>query len=161
MVRSISALCLSIAVPLLMACTAPALLMDSFGENVIPEVGESADAYNQDVRWGRLQQAALQIVPEQREKFFELFDGDPSAFHFTSVEVLTSIPRSIDGREVDVLVAWEFYSPPALTERKLKQKQTWHYRDLERRWEVEPDLSVFEAELARTSGGAVPAAPQR
>ena len=136
--------------------------MDSFGENVVPEVTESANAYNQDLRWGRVAQAAAQIVPEQREKFLELFDGDPSSFHFTSVEVLTVIPKAIHGREVDVLVAWEFYSPPALTERKLRQKQSWHYLDLERRWEVTPDLSVFEAEVARIgAGGHVPAAPER
>ena len=102
------------------------------------------------------------MLPEQREKFIELFDGDESAFHFTSVEVLSAIPKGIDGREVDVLVAWEYYSPPALTERKLRQKQTWHFLDLERRWEVAPDLGVFEAVVASRAGNApVPASPER
>ena len=161
MVRRALALCLALAAPLLMACAIPAIFMESFAENVIPEVDESANSYNQDLRWGRVQQAAAVMAPDQREKFIELFDGDESRFHFTSVEVLSAIPKGIDGREVDVLVAWEFYSPPALLERKLRQKQTWHFLELERRWEVTPDLAVFEAATAPVSGAPVPASPQR
>ncbi len=162
MLRRCLGLWLALAAPLLTGCAVPAILMESFGENVIPDVGESADAYNQDLRWGRVQQAAVQMVPEQREKFIGLFDGDESAFHFTSVEVLSAVPKGIDGREVDVLVAWEYYSPPALTERKLRQKQTWHFLELERRWEVTADLVVFETVVATRAGNStVPASPQR
>jgi hypothetical protein len=162
MLRRCLGLWLALAAPLLMGCAIPALIMESFGESVMPEVKESAEAYNQDLRWGRVPQAAAQMLPAQREQFIELFDGDQSAFHFTSVEVLSAVPKSIDGREVDVLVAWEFYSPPSLTERKLRQKQTWRFIELERRWEVAPDLGVFEAVVAaRTSNTPVPASPQR
>jgi hypothetical protein len=37
-----------------------------------------------------------------------LFDSDAPGR--SSVEVLSAIPKGIDGREVDVLVAWEFYN---------------------------------------------------
>jgi len=156
------ALCLALSASTLTACAIPAGLMDAFGENVIPEVDESANAYNQDLRWGRVRQAAAQMPADQQEQFFALFDEDQSTFHFTSVEVLSAIPRSIDGREVDVLVAWEYYSPPALVERKLRQKQVWTFLKLERRWEVAPDLGVFEAVVAtRANSAPVPAAPER
>ncbi len=161
MVRRGLGLCLAITAPLLFACAIPAIFMASLGENVLPEVDESANAYNQDLRWGRVQQAAAQMAPEQRDEFVLLFDGDQSAFRFTSVEVLSATPKGIDGREVDVLVAWEFYSPPALIERKLRQKQTWRFLELERRWEVAPDLAVFEAAAPSATRGAVPASPQR
>jgi hypothetical protein len=154
-------LCLALAAPLLMACAIPAIFMESFGENVFPAVDESANAFNQDLRWGRVQQAAAQMPADQREKFIELFDRDERLFQFTSVEVVSATPKGVDGREVDVLVAWEYYSPPALTERKLRQKQTWRFLELERRWEVSPDLAVFEAAAAPAGVGAVPASPQR
>ena len=103
------------------------------------------------------------MAPEQREPFFALFDGDPGPFRFTSVELLSAVPKGIGGREVDVLVSWEFYNPPALTERKLRQKQTWRFLELERRWEVSADLAVFEAVAtpARIGAEPVPASPQR
>lgn len=161
MLQRVLAFCLVLSAPLLVACAIPAILFESLGENAFPKVDESADAYNQDVRWGRIPQAAAQMVPAQRERFIELFEGDPGAFRFTSVEILSAVPTGVDGREVDVLVAWEFYNPPALTERKLRQKQTWRFLELERRWEVTPDLAVFEAAGPPAIGAPVPASPQR
>ena len=162
MLRRCLGLWLALSAPLLMGCAIPASIMDSLGESVIPSVNESVDAYSQDLRWGRILQASLHMPPEQRERFIELFDDDQSTFHFTSVEVLSADPKGVDGREVEILVAWEFYSPPGLTERKLRQKQTWHFLELERRWEVTPDLGGFEAVVAtRASDAPVPASPQR
>ncbi len=161
MLRRVLALSILACAPLLAGCAIPAIVMESFGENAFPEVDESANAYIQDVRWGRLQQAAAQMAPEQREQFFELFDGDPGRFRFTAAEVLTTIPKGTTGREVDVLVGWEFYNPPGLTERRLRQKQTWRFLELERRWEVSPDLAVFEAAGLPASGAPVPASIPR
>jgi hypothetical protein len=156
-------LCLCAVAPLLGACVIPASIMEALDQGAVPDVEPHANAYNQDLRWGRVRQASLMVVPEDREKFFELFDEDQSTFHFTSVEVLSAVPRSADGFEVDVLVAWEYYSPPALDERKIRQKQTWRYILLEKRWEVEPDFAVFEAALApyMRARGPVPASPAR
>jgi hypothetical protein len=168
MLRRGLGLCLVFAAPLLMACAAiPSIFLESLGEKAFPAVDESANAYNQDVRWGRIQQAAAQMPEDQREQFIALFDDDEGPFRFTSVEVLSAIPKGFDGREVDVLVAWEYYSPPALIERKLRQKQAWHFLELERRWEVVPDLTVFEdalpAAAAPVGSGsdALPASPKR
>ncbi|MEX2205661.1 MAG: hypothetical protein WEF50_05470 [Myxococcota bacterium] len=168
MLRRGLGLCLVLAAPLLMACAAiPAIFLESLGEKAFPAVDESANAYNQNVRWGRIQQAAAQMPEDQREQFIALFDDDDGPFRFTSVEVLSATPKAFDGREVDVLVAWEYYSPPGLTERKLRQKQAWHFLELERRWEVVPDLAVFEAIKPAASApvgsgnGAVPASPMR
>ncbi len=163
-------LCLLLALPLLTGCVAvPAILLSSLGENVTPPIDESLNAFNQDLRWGRIQQAAQQMPEERREAFIALFDTEEPPFRFTSIEVLSTTPKGIEGREVDVLVSWEYYRPPALTERKLRQKQFWRFIPIERRWEVVPDLSGFEAAVASAkapvsapaSGAAVPASPQR
>jgi hypothetical protein len=168
MLRRNLGLCLVLAAPLWLGCASiPSIFLSAIGEKAFPEVDESADAYNQDLRWGRVHEAAAQMPEDQRERFVTLFDTDGGPFRFTSVEVLSAIPKGFDGREVDVLVAWEFYSPPGLTERKLRQKQAWRFLELERRWEVVPDLTVFEAALPATSApvgsgsGALPASPKR
>ena len=165
MLRRSLGLCLVLAAPLLLGCAAiPAIFLESLGENVTPEVDDSLNAFNQDLRWGRIQQAAQQMPADQREAFIALFDTEEPPFRFTSVEVLSATPKGIDDREVDVLIAWEYYSPPALTERKLRQKQSWRFIPIERRWEVVPDLAPFEAVIAATARpgvGAVPASPDR
>jgi hypothetical protein len=173
------ALCVALVVPLFVGCAVGAGLLEPFAglmPEPMPDVEVSVNAYNNDLRWGRLRQASAQLAPEQREKFFELFDESSSGFRFTSVEVLSTEPRPRervvgDGEvepvvpsEYDVLVAFEYYRLPALDERKLRQKQTWRYLALENRWEVEPDFTGFEAALApehRESVDPVPAAPER
>jgi hypothetical protein len=168
MLRRGLALCVLLAAPLLFGCAAiPAIFLESIGEGVTPPVDESLNAFNQDLRWGRIQQAAQQMPAEQRAAFIALFDAEEPPFRFTSIEVLSAIPKGIDGREVDVLIGWEYYAPPALTERKLRQKQAWRFVPIERRWEVVPDLSGFQAAVAATKApvsapaSAVPASPQR
>ncbi len=154
-----------LAAPLLVGCASlPAIFLEGLGENVTPEVDESLHAFNQDLRWGRFQQAAAQMPEDQREAFISLFDHEESPFRFTSTEVLSATPKGVEGREVDAVIAWEFYSPPALTERKLRQKQAWRFLPVERRWEVVPDLAPFQAVVAarpQPAVGAVPASPQR
>src|SRR5512134_1512108 len=129
MLRRVLGLCLGLlaALPLTGCASLPAIFLESIGENVTPAVDDSLNAFNQDLRWGRIQQAAAQMPEAQRATFVALFDAEEHPFRFTSIEVLSSTPKGIDGREVDVLVAWEFYSPPAVTERKLRQKQTWRF----------------------------------
>lgn len=172
-----SALCVTLMAPLFAGCTLGALIAEPFTRlmpDPIPEIELSVNNYNEDLRWGRLRQAAAQVAPDQREKFFELFDETTSGFRFTSVEVLSTEPRrhpiTEDGieplvpREYDVLVAFEYYRLPALDERKLRQRQTWRLDLLENRWEVEPDFTGFEAALAperRVPAEPVPAAPER
>jgi hypothetical protein len=170
MLRRVLALCVLLAAPPLAGCVAlPAIFLESIGEGVTPPVDEDLNAFNQDLRWGRIQQAAQQMPEEKREAFVALFDAEEPPFRFTSIEVLSATPKGIDGREVDVLVAWEYYTPPGLTERKLRQKQQWRFVPIERRWEVVPDLSGFEAAAASAKApvsapardAAVPASPQR
>jgi len=173
------ALCVALAMPLFMGCAVSAGLLEPFAWLIpegMPDVEVSVNAYNNDLRWGRLRQASAQVVPDQREKFFELFDESTSGFRFTSVEVLSTEPRlrkrivsdaevePLVPQEYDVLVAFEYYRLPALDERKLRQKQTWRYDALGNRWEVEPDFTGFEAALApehSTPAEPVPASPER
>jgi len=177
MVLRLSALCVALVAPLFVGCAVGAGLFEPFARlmpDPVPDVETSVNAYNDDLRWGRLRQASAQVAPDQREKFFELFDETTTGFRFTSVEVLSTEPvrpegteaeiEELAGKEFEVLVAFEYYRLPALDERKLRQKQTWRFVVLENRWEVEPDFTGFEAALAperRAPAEPVPAAPER
>lgn len=172
------ALCVALVMPIFVSCAVGASLLEPFAgllPDPAPDIELSVNAYNNDLRWGRLRQASAQIAPDQREKFFELFDETTTGFRFTSVEVLSTEPHRVEKAaaaeseepaitEYDVLVAFEYYRLPALDERKVRQKQTWRLLEAENRWEVEPDFTGFEAALAperREPTEPVPASPAR
>src|SRR5258705_8132985 len=101
------ALCIALLMPLFAGCAVGAGLFEPFARlmpDPVPDVDVSVNAYNQDLRWGRLREASAQVAPDQREKFFELFDETTTGFRFTSVEVLSTEPRAtrseaLDGKE--------------------------------------------------------------
>jgi len=124
-----------------------------------PEVGDTAKAYNDDVRWGRYYEASAQLPPEQRAPFLQLLDDKTRPYRFTSVDLLQTTP-SADGSDVEMLVSLEFYRLPSVSEQKVQQRQHWRWDGAQQRWFVEPDLSVL-ASPSVGSGGQVPAAPQR
>jgi hypothetical protein len=171
MEHRVRALFVALALPLLTGCAIGAGLFEPFARllpDPVPDVDNSVNAYNQNLRWGRVREASAQVTPDQREKFFELFDESTSGLRFTSVEVLSTEPHptkdeALAGKEFDVLVAFEYIRLPALDERKLRQKQTWRYVEPANRWEVEPDFAGFEAAVApapRDAAEPVPAAPE-
>lgn len=129
------------------ACVTPILPQET------PAVDEYAQEYNNDVRWGRWQEAAAQVEPERRSAFLKLFDDVDRPYRFTSVDVMTSKPLSDDGTEMELLVQLEYYRLPSVQERKVRQIQKWRYDVLMEKWVVTPDLSVLREDV---SSGGVP-----
>src|SRR5262245_17602982 len=83
-----------------------------------PDVGETAKAYNDDVRWGRYYEASAQLAPEQRAGFLKLLDDQAKPYRFTSVELLQTTPTE-DGARVEMVVALEYYHLPSVKEEKV------------------------------------------
>jgi hypothetical protein len=140
---------LALALLLLPACVTPILPQD------MPAVDDYAQEYNNDVRWGRWQEAAAQVEPERRPAFLKLLDDSQTPFRFTSCDILSARPTSNDGTEIEMLVALEFYRLPSVKERKVRQVQHWRFDVDAKRWVVSPDLKV----LAGNDVGEGPASP--
>jgi hypothetical protein len=113
-----------------------------------PDIEPFAQDYNNDVRWGRWQEAAAQVEPERRAAFLALLDDSDRPYRFTSVEVLNSKPVTQDGTEMELLVALEYYRLPSVKERKVRQVQTWRYDVTLEKWVVTPDLSVLREDVS-------------
>jgi hypothetical protein len=131
------------------ACVTPILPQE------MPAVDEYAQEYNNDVRWGRWQEAGAQVEPEHRNAFLRLLDDSHTGFRFTSCDILSARPTSEDGSEIEMLVALEFYRLPSVNERKVRQVQHWRWDVDAKKWLVTPDLKV----LAGTDVGEGPSAP--
>jgi len=131
-----------------------------------PPFEDAVNAFNDDLRWGRVHQAVAQIDRTQQERFLELFEDDGAPYQFTSIDLVTSSPLkwSADGDgvpvEVDALVTYEFYRPPMVIEEKVRQHQTWRFVVTERRWVLDFDFTPFEARGRAASRAPVPAAPR-
>jgi hypothetical protein len=133
---------LAIALLLLPACVWSPILPQE-----MPAVDEFAKEYNNDVRWGRWQEAAAQVEPEGRKAFLNLLDDNDAPFRFTSVDVLSAKPTTEDGSEIEMLVALEFYRLPSVKERKVRQIQRWRWDVPDKKWMVEPDLGVLRQDV--------------
>ncbi|HKC52556.1 MAG TPA: hypothetical protein VKF60_17340 [Myxococcota bacterium] len=133
---------LPLALLVLAACVTPILPRET------PDVDEYAREYNNDVRWGRWQEAAAQVEPERRSAFLKLLDEPDRPYRFTSVDVLTKKPLSDDGTEMELLVGLEYYRLPSVQERKVRQVQKWRYDVTLEKWVVTPDLSVLREDVS-------------
>ena len=117
----------------------------------MPAVDDYAREYNNDVRWGRWQEAAAQVEPERRKAFLAMFDDSDRPYRFTEVEVLNSKPLTEDGTEMELLVSLEFYRMPSVKERKVRQTQVWRWDVLQEKWLVTPDFTSLREDVS--SGG--------
>jgi hypothetical protein len=133
---------LAFALLAMSACVTPILPPDT------PAVDEYAQEYNNDLRWGRWQEAAAQVEPERRSAFLRLLDDTDRPYRFTSVELMNAKPLSEDGTEMELLVALEYYRLPSVQERKVRQVQKWRYDVTMEKWVVTPDLSVLREDVS-------------
>jgi len=113
-----------------------------------PPLDESAEQYNNDVRWGRWHEAAERVEPERRNAFLNLLDDKDNPYRFTSVDVIHTEAKSSDGTEIDLLVSLEYYRLPSVEERKVRQLQHWRYDVPTKKWVVTPDLSVLRDDVS-------------
>ena len=148
-----------LALPFVFALSSCAMFDSDSKPPRAPEVDETAKAYNDDVRWGRYYEASAQLPPDQRTGFLKLLGDSTHPYRFTSVDLLKATPNE-DGAEVELLVSLEYYRLPSMSEQKVQQRQLWRYDRAEKRWFVDPDLSVLAGPPPK-GGSAVPAAPAR
>jgi len=113
-----------------------------------PALDPAAEAFNNDVRWGRWHEAAERVEDGDRSAFLRLLDDSASPFRFTSVDEISREQTATDGTEFDVLVALEYYRLPSVKERKVRQRQHWRYDVTTKNWVVTPDLGVLRQDVS-------------
>ncbi len=107
-------------------------------------VRERAESYTQSLRWGRLNEAIAFVIQEKQPAFKELLEQADPPYRFTSAEI-ESVKLGDVRSVVKVVVSYELYRPPSISERSVRETQIWHYVAERREWFVEPQLSVFDA----------------
>ena len=106
------------------------------------KITESAEAYGLNLRFSRIDEAALRVHPEERNAFIEAM-SDKLAPRFTAFE-LESVVQGEDKQQANVKVRFELYNPPSLGERSIVEYQVWNYDVTSRRWYVRPDLNLYQ-----------------
>ena len=111
------------------------------------KVIEAAEAYGNSLRWGRLEDAARWVHPEQRREFFDTVNDPGAPLRFTLFEMQTTELGPARDR-AEVWVSFSLYRPPALKEFNLVERQVWRYEPRTGRWYVDPDLALYRGEVA-------------
>jgi len=120
----------------------------------LEKVRDLADTYGQDLRFGRISEAAAFVRREDRKAFLEAFMDVARRVQFTNAEVVNA--ESTDSMTVEVWTRYELFELPSIQVRSLSERQVWHFDPLGRTWQVQPDLSVFTG--ARSPAGSAPPA---
>lgn len=105
----------------------------------IAEVREAAETFGYNLRWGRIDAAALVVHPAQRRVFLNRVQAVDPPLQFTSFEIL-DIRQGEERSAVTVLASFSMYQPPSLVERTANVEQLWRYDAHAGRWWIEPDL---------------------
>jgi len=113
-----------------------------------PAVDDALRAFNNDLRWGRWQEAAKHVDPGERGAFLRLLDDSSSPFRFTSVDELSREATAKDGTEIDLLISLEYYRLPSVKQRTVRQRQHWRYDVAGKEWIVTPDMSVLHEHIS-------------
>jgi hypothetical protein len=115
----------------------------------IEKVREVADSYGQNLRFGRIIEAAAFVRPEDRKAFLEAFPRIAERLEFTNAEVVTVEP--VTATSMAVLTTYEVFAMPSLQIRTISENQVWYFDANRRTWLVQPDLAAFPG-----SGGSAP-----
>jgi hypothetical protein len=115
----------------------------------IEKVRDVADSYGQNLRFGRIVEAAAFVRPEDRRAFLEAFQRIAARLEFTNAEILSV--DSVDATTVEVLASYEVFAMPSLQIRSFTERQLWYYDAMKRTWLVQPDLAAFTG-----PGGSAP-----
>jgi hypothetical protein len=113
------------------------------------KVREVADSYGQNLRFGRIVEAAAFVRPEDRKAFLEVFQRIAERLEFTNAEVITVEPLS--PTKMAVLTTYEVFAMPSLQIRTFSENQVWYFDATRRTWLVQPDLTAFPG-----AGGSAP-----
>ena len=109
---------------------------------------DSVRSYNDGIRWGRFDNAAIHIPPAQRSQFVDDWDQRSKDLKVTDYEVVKVQPRG--AREAKVEVKLEWYKDSEGLVHETRAQQTWERHG--RLW-----LLVDEA---RVRGTEMPGLPE-
>jgi hypothetical protein len=104
--------------PLLAACSA---LLPSQG---IAKAQETAQAFNEDARFGRNELVLDQVAPAAREEFSLHHRAWGKAIRVADLELAGMKKR--DDKDVDIIVHVSWYTPEQQELRTTMLQQTWH-----------------------------------
>ena len=109
------------------------------------KVEERAEAYGLNLRFGRVDEAALAVHPDLREEFLSAMSDPGNAPRFTHFE-LESV-ESDERERANVRARFGVYRPPAINERLILERQVWRYEPALGAWFVEPDLELYRGDV--------------
>jgi hypothetical protein len=128
--------------PVLLLATAGC--MPGMGYSTIDQVTNAAREYNNDVRWGRYDQAADHIAKDQRDRFVERhtsLEEDLEIADFELVNIVVDKAKQTATARVDY--TWTLKNRGIV--EKTTTKQTWEKRDSS--WIMAQEMRVKGAPL--------------
>lgn len=122
-----SRICAAALLAVALAAGGPACL--PFGSRAeareIAKVRQLAEAFGDYLRWGRLEEAAVFLHPDERVHFLARTQEFQRRLHFTDVEV---VHVELSRRGVaHATVAFKVFRPPAVEEVTLLDRQRWQH----------------------------------
>jgi hypothetical protein len=117
----------------------------------IHRVRDAAESFGHDFRWGRFEEAAERVRPEQRDAFRALTGELEGRLRITGFEI-ESIDLGLARGEATVTAAFTLYRLPSVEETMLRERQRWRFDKLRRRWFIEPDLALYRGGAAAGEG---------
>jgi hypothetical protein len=114
-------------------------------------VRSAAESFGHDFRWGRFEQAAQRVQPDQRDAFHTLASELDGSVRFTGFEI-ESIDLGIARGEATVTAAFTLYRLPSVEETTLREHQLWRFDKIRRRWFIEPNLALYRGDGVADEG---------
>jgi hypothetical protein len=116
---------------------------------------EVVDQYGTDLRWGRVDEAAEAVHPEQRAAFRRLLSGREDRLRMTDFEV-ESVGLLPDRRSATAFVRYSLYRLPHVVEEPRREEIRLRWLRRRARWYVEPDLTGLALNLGLDPVGGAP-----
>ena len=114
-------------------------------------VRDAAESFGYDLRWGRFEEAAKRVKPDQRDAFLSLASELEGNVRFTGFEI-ESVDVGIARAEASVSVAFTLYRLPSIEETTLREQQHWRFDKIRRRWYIEPNLALYRGDAVADEG---------
>ncbi|NRA02976.1 MAG: hypothetical protein HRU00_10285 [Myxococcales bacterium] len=106
------------------------------------------ERYAENLRWGRVQEAAQLVHPDDRVAFVRFMRETQGRVRFTSFEV-DSVEADREEATGVAVVTFRLYRPPRMEERLLVESQNWAFDADRQQWFLrDPDLSGYRGDVS-------------
>jgi hypothetical protein len=111
----------------------------------VEDAQEVVERYGDELRWGRLPEAAVLVHPDMRPYFQQLMVGQEDRLRITEFQV-DSVELATNRMSGTAVVRYRLYRLPAVVEES--RRESIHLRrGLSGAWYVEPDLRALANDL--------------